>query len=108
MDCFSRALLGGETLTELRPVIRAGGAEIEGGVSPRVAPFADLRDLGALLQRAGFALPVTDVDRLTVRYDTPFALMRDLRAHGRDQCAERAPPHAAPASNAFADGRDLC
>ena len=50
-----------------------------GGVSPRVAPFADLRDVGALLQRAGFALPVTDVDRVVVRYDSAFALMADLR-----------------------------
>ena len=55
---------------------------MEGGVSPRIAPFADLRDLGALLQRAGFALPVTDIERLTVRYDTPFALMHDLRRMG--------------------------
>ena len=62
------ALLGGDTLTELREAFAAAEAEVEGGVSPRVAPFADLRDLGALLQRAGFALPVTDVDRLTVRY----------------------------------------
>ena len=51
-------------------------------MSPRVAPFADLRDLGALLQRAGFALPVTDVDRLTVRYASPLALMHDLRRMG--------------------------
>ena len=55
---------------------------MEGGVSPRVAPFADLRELGALLQRAGFALPVTDVDRVTVRYDTVFGLMHDLRRMG--------------------------
>jgi hypothetical protein len=66
-----------------------------------VAPFADLRDLGALLQRAGFALPVTDVDRVTVRYATPIALMRDLRAHGRDQRAGRAPPR--PLRRATAD-----
>ena len=57
-------------------------AECEGGVSPRVAPFADLRDIGALLQRAGFALPVTDVDRVVVRYDSAFALMADLRRMG--------------------------
>ena len=57
-------------------------AECEGGVSPRVAPFADLRDLGSLLQRAGFALPVTDVDSLVVRYDNAFALMADLRRMG--------------------------
>ena len=79
---FLAALIGGETLTELRQSFAAAESEIEGGVSPRVAPFADLRDLGALLQRAGFALPVTDVDRVTVRYDTTFALMRDLRRMG--------------------------
>ena len=79
---FLAALLGGDTLTELRQAFAAAESEIEGGVSPRVAPFADMRDLGALLQRAGFALPVTDVDRLTVRYDSPFALMHDLRRMG--------------------------
>ena len=79
---FLAALLGGETLTELRQAFTQAEAEIEGGVSPRVAPFADLRDLGALLQRAGFALPVTDTDRLTVRYPDVFALMRDLRRMG--------------------------
>ncbi len=79
---FLAALLGGETLTELRQAFAAAESDIEGGVSPRVAPFADLRDLGALLQRAGFALPVTDADRLTVRYDTVFALMHDLRRMG--------------------------
>ena len=61
---FLAALLGGETLTELRQSFAAAESEVEGGASPRVAPFADLRELGALLQRAGFALPVTDVDRL--------------------------------------------
>ena len=79
---FLGALLGGDTLTELRQSFAVAESEIEGGVSPRVAPFADLRDLGALLQRAGFALPVTDVDRLTVRYETVFALMHDLRRMG--------------------------
>src|SRR5436305_3007689 len=76
------ALAGGETLTELRQAFAAAEAEMEGGVSPRVAPFADLRDIGALLQRAGFALPVTDVDRTIVRYDNAFALMQDLRRMG--------------------------
>jgi len=79
---FIAALAGGDTLTELRQSFAAAEAEIEDGVSPRVAPFADLRDLGALLQRAGFALPVTDVDRLTVRYASPLALMHDLRRMG--------------------------
>jgi SAM-dependent methyltransferase len=79
---FLAALLGGETLTELRQSFAAAESEVEGGLSPRVAPFADLRDLGALLQRAGFALPVTDSDCITVRYDSAFALMHDLRRMG--------------------------
>lgn len=79
---FIGALLGGETLTELRQAFTQAESEMEGGVSPHVAPFADLRDLGALLQRAGFALPVTDADRLTVRYANAFALMHDLRRMG--------------------------
>jgi SAM-dependent methyltransferase len=79
---FLAALCGGDTLTELRQSFAAAESDIEGGVSPRVAPFADLRDLGALLQRAGFALPVTDTDRLIVRYDSAFALMHDLRRMG--------------------------
>src|SRR5882672_2859350 len=76
------AMIGGETLTELRQSFAAAEAECESGVSPRVAPFADLRDVGSLLQRAGFALPVTDVDRIVVRYDNAFALMQDLRRMG--------------------------
>jgi SAM-dependent methyltransferase len=88
---FIAALFGGETLTELRQAFAAAESEIEGGASPRVAPFADLRELGALLQRAGFALPVTDVDRVTVRYDSLFNLMDDLRRMG--------------ATNALADRR---
>jgi SAM-dependent methyltransferase len=76
------AMIGGDTLTELRQSFAAAEAECEGGVSPRVAPFADLRDIGGLLQRAGLALPVTDVDRVVVRYDSVFALMADLRAMG--------------------------
>jgi len=79
---FLGALLGGETLSELRQSFAEAESDIEGGVSPRVAPFADLRDLGALLQRAEFALPVTDVDRVTVRYDSVFGLMHDLRRMG--------------------------
>jgi len=76
------AMIGGDTLTELRQSFAAAEAELESGVSPRVAPFADLRDVGSLLQRAGFALPVTDVDRIVVRYDSAFALMQDLRRMG--------------------------
>src|ERR1700690_2040402 len=76
------AMIGGDTLTELRQSFAAAEAELESGVSPRVAPSADLRDVGALLQRAGFALPVTDVDRIVVRYDSALALMADLRRMG--------------------------
>jgi SAM-dependent methyltransferase len=76
------ALIGGESLTELREAFAAAESEIEGGVSPRVAPFADLRDVGGLLQRAGFALPVVDSDRVTARYDSVFALLHDLRRMG--------------------------
>ncbi len=76
------AMIGGDTLTELRQSFAAAEAELEGGVSPRVAPFADLRDVGGLLQRAKFALPVTDVDRILVRYNSAFALMADLRSMG--------------------------
>ena len=76
------AMIGGDTLTELRQSFAAAEAECEGGASPHVAPFADLRDVGALLQRTGFALPVTDVDQIVVRYDNVFALMLDLRRMG--------------------------
>jgi SAM-dependent methyltransferase len=79
---FLAGLVGGETLTELRQSFAAAESEATGGISPRVAPFADVRDLGALLQRAGFALPVTDRDLLTVRYDSALALMHDLRRMG--------------------------
>jgi len=79
---FLAAIPGARTLKELRDVLMRAELESTGGVSPRVSPFADTRDLGALLQRAGFALPVADVDEFTVRYDTMFGLMRDLRAMG--------------------------
>ena len=79
---FLAALLGGETLTELRQSLAAAEAEVRGGAAPRVSPFAELRTLGALLQRAGFALPVIDQDRRTVRYASALHLMRDLRAMG--------------------------
>jgi len=79
---FLAAMIGGDTLTELRQSFASAEAECEGGVSPRVAPFADLRDIGGLLQRAGLALPVTDVDRVVVRYDSAFSLMADIRRMG--------------------------
>jgi SAM-dependent methyltransferase len=76
------SLVGGETLHELRECLALAEAEIAGGASPRVAPFVEVRALGSLLQRAGFALPVTDVDRLTVRYSNLTGLLNDLRAMG--------------------------
>jgi SAM-dependent methyltransferase len=76
------ALIGGDSLIELRSAFAAAESEMEGGASPRVAPFADIRELGGLLQRAGFALPVVDSERVTVRYDSALALMRDLRRMG--------------------------
>jgi SAM-dependent methyltransferase len=79
---FIGALLGGSTLSELRQAFTQAESELEGGVSPRVAPFVDVRDLGGLLQRAGFALPVTDSEVIRVRYGDPFRLMRDLRQMG--------------------------
>lgn len=79
---FLAALLGGRTLWELREAWLAAEAEVLGGASPRVAPFADVRDLGGLLQRAGFALPVADSDTVTVTYETPLALMQEVKGMG--------------------------
>lgn len=79
---FLGALLGGATLTELRQALMEAEAELTGGAGPRVSPFADVADGPALLQRAGFALPVADMDRFTVTYTHPLRLMADLRAMG--------------------------
>jgi NADH dehydrogenase [ubiquinone] 1 alpha subcomplex assembly factor 5 len=79
---FLAALLGGSTLTELRNALLAAEEELEGGASPRVAPFADVQDLGALLQRAHFALPVVDADTVKVTYPDALALMHEVRAMG--------------------------
>lgn len=79
---FLGALSGNGTLGELRESLLQAEVELTGGASPRVFPFADVRDVGGLLQRAGFALPVTDVENATVRYDSIFNLMADLRAMG--------------------------
>jgi NADH dehydrogenase [ubiquinone] 1 alpha subcomplex assembly factor 5 len=79
---FLACLLGGGTLVELRDALLHADAELEQGASPRVSPFADLRDAGALLQRAGFALPVVDGERIGVTYPHALALMRDLRGMG--------------------------
>ncbi len=76
------AAIGGNTLTELRSAWLNADAELTGGAAPRIAPFMDIRDGGALLQRTGFALPVTDVDQHVVRYSSPLALMQDLHALG--------------------------
>ncbi len=87
---FTAAMFGGATLFELRESLAVAELETTGGVSPRVYPFADVRDLGGLLQRAGFALPVADVERTTVRYRDFSSLVRDLRAHGETNAlAER-------------------
>jgi SAM-dependent methyltransferase len=79
---FIGALLGGATLTELRQSLTAAEAEILGGAGSRVSPFADPADAAALLQRAGFALPVADVDRVMVSYAHPLRLLADLRQMG--------------------------
>lgn len=80
---FYAVLPGGETLRELRSIFAQVEAQQLGGVSPRVAPFIDVRDAGALLQRAGFALPVADSELLTISYEHLFALMADLRGSGQ-------------------------
>ena len=79
---FLAALFGGSTLIEMRQSFAAAESEISGGISPRVSTFADVRDLGSLLQRAGFALPVADVERTIVRYPNVSKLISDLRAMG--------------------------
>ncbi|HUF56094.1 MAG TPA: methyltransferase domain-containing protein [Thermohalobaculum sp.] len=76
------ALFGGQTLTELRASLAEAEAEVCGGLSPRVAPMGEIRDLGGLVARAGLAMPVADVERLTVSYESPLHLMRELRAMG--------------------------
>ncbi|TAY89867.1 methyltransferase domain-containing protein [Rhizobium leguminosarum] len=79
---FLAAIPGAGTLQELREVLLAAEVEMTGGASPRVIPFADVRDVGNLMQRAGFTLPVIDAENYTVRYDSLFPLMQDLRAMG--------------------------
>lgn len=103
---FLAALAGGGTLRELRESLLAAEAELTGGASPRVHPFADVRDLGALLQRAGFALPVADLEPVTVRHDHMFALMADLRAMGATSAlAER--PRRPPGRALFARAAEI-
>jgi SAM-dependent methyltransferase len=79
---FLASLFGAGTLAELRTALMEAELAETGGVSPRVSPFADLRDAAGLLQRAGFALPVADADTVTVTYGDFFALLRDLRGMG--------------------------
>ena len=79
---------GGQTLHELRASLGSAEAEVTGGISPRVAPMAEIRDLGALLQRAGLALPVADSFPLRVHYDSALHLMRDLRAMGESNALQ--------------------
>jgi len=79
---FLAAMLGGGTLWQLRQALAAAESEVESGLSPRVSPFADLRDAAGLLQRAGFAMPVADSETIDVEYRSALALMRDLGAMG--------------------------
>lgn len=79
---FFGVFFGGQTLHELRTVLAEAESRVTGGLSPRIAPMGEIRDLGSLLQRAGFALPVADSIPLNVSYPDPFALMRELRAMG--------------------------
>ncbi|WP_073253605.1 methyltransferase domain-containing protein [Shimia gijangensis] len=79
---FLSVSFGGQTLHELRASLAEAEAKITGGLSPRVAPMGEIRDLGAILQRAGLALPVADAAPLKVTYETPWHLMRDLRSMG--------------------------
>ena len=90
---FLAALPGGGTLGELRAALTQAELDVTGGASARVAPFVDLRDAGALLQRAGFALPVADADPIAVRYESMFRLMADLRGMGETAAMTGVPRH---------------
>jgi SAM-dependent methyltransferase len=95
---FLASLPGLGTLQELRETLAGAESELRGGLSPRVSPFPDLRDLAGLLQRVGFALPVADAEALPIRYRSPMALFRDLRAAGETNAVlardNRTPPRA--------------
>jgi NADH dehydrogenase [ubiquinone] 1 alpha subcomplex assembly factor 5 len=93
---FLAALLGGDTLYELRECLYEAEMEIRGGLTPRVSPFMDVRDGGMLLQRAGFALPVAEREKLTFSYPDIFALMRELRGMGEGNAALVREKHFAP------------
>lgn len=106
---FVAALIGGRSLTELRQAWLAADSEISGGASPRVAPMIDVRDAGGLLQHAGFALPVADLETHVVRYASPLALMAEIKALGAaNPLAERSsklvtPTLFATAATTYAD-----
>ena len=105
---FLGCLLGGQSLHELRTALAVAETEICGGISPRVAPFADVRDMGGLLQRAGFALPVADSEPLIVRYADMFGLLRDLRAMGAANALVARLAQALGKSSVYARRADLC
>lgn len=88
---FLAAIFGGGTLAELRQALLEGEAAAAGGASPRVSPFVEVRDAGMLLQRAGFALPVVDADRIPVDYADPLRLMRDLSRMGEGNALQLRP-----------------
>ncbi|MFT6774020.1 MAG: SAM-dependent methyltransferase [Paracoccaceae bacterium] len=99
------SLLGGETLAELRVALAEAEVAEEGGLSPRISPMGEIRDLGGLVQRAGLAMPVADSDAVTVSYADPLALMRDLRAMGETNvmhARRRAPLRRATLARALA------
>lgn len=81
---FIASMIGGETLHELRTIMTEAELKMHGGISPRISPFADKQQMGNLLQRAGFALPVVDSEIITVTYDNVFKLFRDLRGMGEN------------------------
>ncbi len=95
---FLAGMLGGETLRELRECLYEAEVELRGRVSPRVAPFADKPQMGSLMQRAGFALPVVDSEILTVTYDNVFALMHDLRMMGEANAVKERTKNFTPRS----------
>lgn len=86
---FLASMFGGDTLQELRQSMMKAEMDVMGGISPRVSPTADIRDMGSLLQRAGFVMPVTDLDTITVNYQHPFKLMHDLRGMGENNVIKK-------------------
>ncbi len=89
---FIAAIFGEATLSNLRNAMYKAEADITGGVAPRISPFASVQDCGQALSRAGFALPVIDTDKVSVRYDEPFKLLRDLRGMGETRALGSAAP----------------